>query len=112
MHQNCMMEPGGLACCFCFSTKKGVAARNDKSGGVLSSDHVEWGKNDEILSDMSTFSIKEQEKRLKKALEEEGRVSKEAERIVQWVKQESARIDDSLIKTILSDDEEKEATVK
>lgn len=76
----------------------------------MSSEHVEWGKNDEILSDTSTFSVKEQERRLKKALEEEERASKEAERIVKWVKQESARIDVSAIKSILSD--EKEANVK
>lgn len=102
--------PGGSSCCFCFSTKKSVA-RNSKSSGVLSSDQVEWGKNDEILSDMSTFSIKEQEKRLKKALEEEKRVGKEAEKVVLWVEQRSARIDTSTIKTILSD-EEKDAAVK
>lgn len=109
-----MMEPeypGGSACCFCFSTKKSVA-RNGKSNGVLSSDQVElWGKNDEILSDMSTFSVKEQERRLKKALEEEEKVSKEAERVAQWVKQESAKIDVSTIKKVLSD-EEKDAAVK
>ncbi|KAL2348784.1 hypothetical protein Fmac_002784 [Flemingia macrophylla] len=102
------MEPeytGGSACCFCFSTtntKKSVP-RNGKS----SSEQVEWGKNDEILSDMSTFSVKEQEKRLKKALQEEERVSVEAQRVVRWVKQESARIDVSMIKSILSDDEKK-----
>lgn len=50
-------------------------------------------------------------KGLKKALEEEERVSKEAERLVKWVKQESARIDVSTIKSILSDDEN-EANVK
>ncbi|KAG4403600.1 hypothetical protein AAZX31_01G138200 [Glycine max] len=115
MPQNCMMEPeytGESACCFCFpSTKKSVARNGKRSSGVLlSSEHVEWGKNDEILSDTSTFSVKEQERRLKKALEEEERASKEAERIVKWVKQESARIDVSAIKSILSD--EKEANVK
>ncbi|KAK7309473.1 hypothetical protein RJT34_06228 [Clitoria ternatea] len=82
------MEPD-YRCCFCFSSKKSL----------------EWGKNDEMLSDMSTFSVKEQERRLKKALQEEKRVSKEAERVVQWVKQESARIDDSVIKSVLSHDQ-------
>ncbi|CAJ2646966.1 unnamed protein product [Trifolium pratense] len=99
------MEPeysqGSTSCCFCFSTKKGVVARNNKSRGVSSSDHVEWKTNDEILSDMSTFSVKEQEKRLKKALEEEKKVSIEAERVVQWVKHESSRIDSYAIKSIL-----------
>ncbi|KAK7307383.1 hypothetical protein VNO77_40395 [Canavalia gladiata] len=109
-----MMEAdytGGSACCFCFSTKKTTVPRNAKNNGVSSLDEVQWGKNDEILSDMSTFSVKEQERRLKKALEEEDRVSREAERIVQWVKQESSRIDVSTIKSILSDDE-KAALVK
>ncbi|OIW10736.1 hypothetical protein TanjilG_27682 [Lupinus angustifolius] len=105
MHQSCMMEEenqAGSACCFCFSIKKSVVTRNGKSSVVLSAEnHVEWGKNDEILSDMSTFSAKEQEKRLKKALEEEKRASIEAERVVQWVKQESARIDTSTIDKII-----------
>jgi nucleoid DNA-binding protein len=101
---------GSTSCCSCFSTKKGIVARNNKSNSreVLSSDQVEWKKNDEILSDMSTFSVKEQEKRLKKALEEEKKVSIEAERVVQWVKQESSKIDSYAIKSILSDNKEKE----
>ncbi|XP_057448793.1 uncharacterized protein LOC130740271 [Lotus japonicus] len=104
------MKLEGSACCFCFSTKKGIA-RSGKNRGVLSSDHVEWGKNDEMLSDMSTFSVKEQERRLKKALEQEARVSMEAERVVQRVKQESARIDhaSSTIKSILIHEEKVES---
>jgi nucleoid DNA-binding protein len=105
------MEPeysqGSTSCCFCFFTKKGVV---NKSRGVSSSEHqVEWKKNDEILlSDMTTFCVKEQEKRLKKALAEEKKVSIEAERVVQWVKQESSKIDSSAIKSIISDNKEKE----
>lgn len=123
MHQNCMIymeadqnPEGSAACCFCFSIKKktSVARNYDKTSSsgvsVLSSKlgQVEWGKNDEILSDMSTFSVKEQERRLKKALEEEKKVSMEAERIAHWVKQESARIDVSTINSILSDHKEKD----
>ncbi|KAL5099806.1 hypothetical protein RYX36_004133 [Vicia faba] len=108
------MEPeypeGSASCCFCFSTKKDVA-RNNKSIGVSSLGQVEWKKNDEILSDMSTFSVKEQERRLKKALEEEKKVKFEAERVVQWVKQESSRIDASTIDSILSDNKKKEEDV-
>ena len=63
-----------------------------------------WEKKDEILSDMSTFSVTEQERRLKKALKEEERVSREAEKVVQWVKQESARMDDSVITSVLNHD--------
>jgi len=101
---------GSTSCCFCFSNKKD-AARINKSSGVSRSGHVEWKKNDEILSDMSTFSVKEQERRLKKALEEEKKVNTEADRVVQWVKQESSRIDVSAIKSILSDNKEKEEVV-
>jgi nucleoid DNA-binding protein len=66
---------------------------------ITSSDHqAEWKKNDKILlSDISTFCVKEQEKRLKKELQEENKVSIEAEKDVQWVKQESSRIDSSTI---------------
>jgi hypothetical protein len=49
-----------------------------------------------LLSDMTTFSVKQQERRLKKALE---------------VKQESSRIDSSTIKSILSCSKEKELRV-
>ncbi|XP_017427144.1 LOW QUALITY PROTEIN: uncharacterized protein LOC108335623 [Vigna angularis] len=93
-----MMES---ACCFCFfsSKKSVVVGRNGRS----SSKDVQWEKNDEMLSDRSTFSVKEQEKRLKKALEEEEKVSKEAERVVQWVKQESAKIHLSAVKTVLNE---------
>ncbi|KAI4327931.1 hypothetical protein L6164_020339 [Bauhinia variegata] len=101
----------GSACCFCFSIKKSEVKKRSSSGDP-SPEHTEWGKNDEILTDTSTFSVKEQERRLKKALEEEDRVSREAERVIQWVKQESARMDVSSIKTMLSDDENKEPSTK
>lgn len=109
------MEPeypkGTASCCFCFSTKKDDAKIN-KTRGVSSLGQAEWKKNDEILSDMSTFSVKEQERRLKKALEEEKKVKFEAERVVQWVKQESSRIDVSMVDSILSDNKKKEEDVK
>ncbi|KAK2373601.1 hypothetical protein P8452_46568 [Trifolium repens] len=85
------MEPehteGSTSCC--FSTKKGVVARK-KNGKIL-------------LSDMTTLCVKEQEKRLKKALEEEKKLSIEAGRVVKWVKQESSKFDSSAIKSIISD---------
>lgn len=96
------------SCCFWFSTKskKGVA-KNEKNNEVSNSGNVEWGKNDEILSDMSTFSVKEQEKRLKKALEEENKVTIEADRVLQLVKRESSTINASSIKSILSHSKDK-----
>lgn len=57
----------------------------------------DWEQKDELLSDSSTFSIKAQERRLKKALEEEEKASREAEKVVQWVKQESAKMGASVI---------------
>ncbi|KAE8055828.1 hypothetical protein FH972_012646 [Carpinus fangiana] len=88
-------------CCFWFSTKK---KKDEVSEGSNMREKEYWEKKDEILSDMSTFSVTEQERRLKKALKEEERVSREAERVVQWVKQESARMDDSVIKSVLNHD--------
>lgn len=99
-------SPQRVACCFCFSTNKNdgkKSRRYDVSG--LNIEDKRWEKNDEILSDLSTFSVKEQERKLKKALKEEERVNKEAERVVQWVKQESARMDASVIKTVLDNDD-------
>ncbi|MED6207204.1 hypothetical protein PIB30_033597 [Stylosanthes scabra] len=92
------------ACCFCFSINKKnskstgvpVPTRNGKNGGVDSSSSEQvklWGEKEGMLSDMSTFSVKEQEKRLKKALQEEENLSMEAERVVHWVTHQSAKID-------------------
>ncbi|RDY05502.1 hypothetical protein CR513_10655, partial [Mucuna pruriens] len=49
-----------------------------------------WGH--ELLSELGSFSMKEQQKILKKAMKEEEKVSREAEKIVQWAKQASARM--------------------
>ncbi|XP_043696035.1 uncharacterized protein LOC122646527 [Telopea speciosissima] len=98
--------PPQQSCCFCFSPKK-LAKKRAKNNGVveLDMDGRDWGKNDEILSDMSTFSLKEQQKKLKKALKEEDKITQEAEKVVEWVKQASARIDISAIEDVLSDNE-------
>lgn len=50
-----------------------------------------------MLTDLSTLSVEEQERRLKKAKEAEERACREAERVVQWVRKESARFDASAI---------------
>lgn len=100
-------SPQRVACCFCFSTNKNdgkKSRRYDVSG--LNIEDKRWEKNDEILSDLSTFSVKEQERKLKKALEEEEKISREAERVAKWVKQESARMDASVIETVLSNHDE------
>ncbi|CAA7057199.1 unnamed protein product [Microthlaspi erraticum] len=48
---------------------------------------------DKFLSDTGTFSVKEQEHQLKAARLEEQRLGREAEKVITWVKQESARFD-------------------
>ncbi|CAL5417262.1 unnamed protein product [Camellia sinensis] len=57
-----------------------------------------------MLSDMSTFSVKEQERRLKVAMAEEEKVLQEAERVVNWMRQASARLDVSTINKILKEE--------
>ncbi|KAF8412599.1 hypothetical protein HHK36_000568 [Tetracentron sinense] len=98
-------SPPRNICCFCYSSKR-VTRKRGKSDGVaeIDANDRDWGQNDEILSDMSTFSVKEQQQRLKKALKEEEKISREAEKVVEWVKQESARMDVSAIQDMISDE--------
>ncbi|XP_061359882.1 uncharacterized protein LOC133303920 [Gastrolobium bilobum] len=65
---------------------------------------VGWDKSDELLSDFGSFSSKQQQKMLKKALKEEEKISREAEKIVEWAKHASARMNVSGIDDELSDD--------
>ena len=48
--------------------------------------------SDEFLSDLATFSVKEQQKMINKAIKEQDKVCREAEKIVNWAKQGSARM--------------------
>ncbi|KAJ0020669.1 hypothetical protein Pint_31827 [Pistacia integerrima] len=61
-------------------------------------------KNDEFLLDLGIFSVKEQQKMLKKAMKEEEKVSREAEKIVKWAKQASMRMSPHDIEDQFSDD--------
>ena len=54
---------------------------------------------------MGIFSEKEQQKILKKAMKEEEKINREAEKIVKWAKQTSARMNISDIEDELSDNE-------
>ncbi|CAK9144737.1 unnamed protein product [Ilex paraguariensis] len=102
-------SPPRPICCFWYSSPKNHRKKS-KGTACLSKFDIEdngnWGRNGEILSDMSTFSVEEQERRLKKAMAEEKRVCREAERVVEWVKQESARLDVSAIKNIVRQEDE------
>ncbi|KAI4327933.1 hypothetical protein L6164_020340 [Bauhinia variegata] len=64
-------------------------------------DVLGWDIDDEFLSDMGSFSAKKQQKMLKKAMKEEEKISQEAEKIVKWAKQASARMS---VEDDLSDD--------
>ncbi|XP_030515264.2 uncharacterized protein LOC115728993 [Rhodamnia argentea] len=85
--------PPRLICCFSFAPAKD--GRRKKAGKGFSRSDMEdpnWGKDEDMLSDMSTFSVKEQERRLKIAREEEERARREANKVDMWVRQESARM--------------------
>ncbi|GAB2272906.1 hypothetical protein Dimus_007723 [Dionaea muscipula] len=76
--------------CFCCSPKtKGVFGRKFGKGNGAG----DLGEKDGIFTDLGSLSRKEQSKVLKKALEEEERISREAEKIIKWAKQASMKID-------------------
>ncbi|XP_065878514.1 uncharacterized protein [Euphorbia lathyris] len=75
--------PRKIGCFWCSPGKKKKKQNKD------------WGsKNDEeFLSGLSSlFSVKEQEKILKKAVKEEEKINREAEKIVKWAKQASKKL--------------------
>ncbi|CAL0314222.1 unnamed protein product [Lupinus luteus] len=88
--------------CFWCSPKKDSPSSKKKKKKKKKSKENWWDKSDdEFLSDLGSFSSKKQEKILKMAMKEEQKVSLEAEKIVQWAKHASARmnvldIDDEL----------------
>lgn len=79
--------------CFCFKAKKSLAKSNEILVSTSKSNHREQEKKDVILKASSTFGVMEQESKLKKALEEERRISREAGKMVRFVTQESAKVD-------------------
>lgn len=68
--------------CFWCSSKKGSGKKNMVNRGI----------GDELLSDLSILSAKEQRKLMVKAMREEEKINRKAEKIVQWAKQGSARM--------------------
>ncbi|KAK7307382.1 hypothetical protein VNO77_40394 [Canavalia gladiata] len=59
--------------------------------------------DDELLSELGTFSMKQQQKILKKAMKEQEKINREAQKIVEWAKNASARINISDIEDEFSD---------
>ncbi|KAL6873616.1 hypothetical protein ACP4OV_013698 [Aristida adscensionis] len=105
--------PPRQACCFGFSPKKApprrTPAKGTKSrgggadGDVLGLDAGEWGDENRRM----VTELKEQQRKLKKALEEQVRVSRETAKMARWVKQASARMTHTAaIDDLLSDCED------
>ncbi|KAK9985117.1 hypothetical protein SO802_034642 [Lithocarpus litseifolius] len=83
--------PKKTGCFFWLSPKK--ASSHDHHQKKKSKENgLDWDMNHEFLSDLSTFSTKKQQKMLKKAMKEEEKISREAQKIVNWAKQSSARL--------------------
>lgn len=99
---DCSSPPAKTGCFWC-SPKKGFSKKGKENKGV--SMELKWGKDDELLSDLSIFSSKNQEKLMKKAMVEQEKINREAEKIVKWAKQASARMDVSSIEDELSDED-------
>ncbi|KAI4327934.1 hypothetical protein L6164_020340 [Bauhinia variegata] len=93
-------SPPRKASCFWCSPKKQASKKKSKENWAMN-DVLGWDIDDEFLSDMGSFSAKKQQKMLKKAMKEEEKISQEAEKIVKWAKQASARMS---VEDDLSDD--------
>ncbi|CAN6487118.1 unnamed protein product [Victoria cruziana] len=79
--------PRKQGCCFWASPRR--SHRKDRSESY---DDGSWMKDDEILSDLGTFSVRSQREGMKAALKEQEKISKEAEKVIKWVKKASARM--------------------
>ncbi|KDP39732.1 hypothetical protein JCGZ_02752 [Jatropha curcas] len=86
--------------CFWCSPKRASKKKNKENCNVIWS-----GKNDEFLASLNSFSVKEQQKMLRKAMKEEERIDREAEKIVKWAKQASDRMNFDGIDDDSGDDE-------
>lgn len=83
-----LSPPQRSGCLWC-SPKRSSQNKENRAVNV----GLEWEKNNEILSDLNSVSWKKQQKLLQKAMKEEEKISREAEKIVKWAKQASARIE-------------------
>ncbi|KAI8555346.1 hypothetical protein RHMOL_Rhmol05G0167900 [Rhododendron molle] len=90
--------------CFWCSPKR-VSKKKSKEDREMGFGDYWRRNNKEILSDLSVFSAKEQQKMLKMAMKEEQKVNRDAEKIVKWAKQASARMNVSDIEDELSESE-------
>lgn len=99
--------PRKAGCFWCSPKSKSANSSQRKSkenGGVGGGIGLDFSDDDEVFSGLGSFSKREQSKILKKAMKEEEKISREAEKIVKWAKQESARMNVTGIDDELSDD--------
>ncbi|CAN6173562.1 unnamed protein product [Urochloa humidicola] len=108
--------PPRQACCFGFSSPRKPPPRRTPSkdkkvhgssggggGDVLGIDTGEWGDENRRM----VTELREQQRKLKKALEEQVKVSRETAKMATWVKQASARMTHAAaIDDLLSDCED------
>ncbi|KAI3707278.1 hypothetical protein L6452_25653 [Arctium lappa] len=79
-----------IGCLWCSPKKeKSVPRKQGKENRQSSSSS--WG-NEYDAEFLKTFSVKEQKKIMKKAMKEEEKINREAEKIVKWAKQASSRM--------------------
>ncbi|KAH0725059.1 hypothetical protein KY284_000924 [Solanum tuberosum] len=84
--KDCLFPPAKTGCFWC-SPKMGFNKKGKENRGV--SMGLKWAK----------------EKLMKKAMEKQEKINREAEKLVKWAKQASARMDVSSIEEELSDDD-------
>ncbi|KQK17506.1 uncharacterized protein LOC100830803 [Brachypodium distachyon] len=105
--------PPRQACCFGFSSspKKPPSTRRKKShpegagNDVLGLDADEWGDENRRM----VTELKAQQRKMKEALEEQVKVSRETAKMARWVKQASARMTHTAaIDDLLSDIDDEE----
>ncbi|KAJ1260987.1 hypothetical protein BS78_10G273700 [Paspalum vaginatum] len=107
--------PPRQACCFGFSPRKpprrrtppakGKKVHGSGDGDVLGVDAGEWGDENRRM----VTELKEQQRKLQKALEDQVKVSRETAKMARWVKQASARMTHTAaIDDLLSDCEDDE----
>lgn len=85
------VPPPAKSGCFLCSPNKVFGRKSKENRGFDSG--LDWRKHDEFLSDLSNYSVKNQQKMMKKAMKEEEKIRREAEKIVKWVKHASAGTD-------------------
>ncbi|KAF5754071.1 hypothetical protein HanXRQr2_Chr17g0787141 [Helianthus annuus] len=94
----------GIGCLWC-SPKKEKRKQGKENLNRLSSFSSSLGNDYEYdVEFLKTFSVKEQKKIMRKAMKEEEKINREAEKIVKWAKQASSRMMDVHVSGGVDDD--------